>query len=164
MPRLLFQMTLFKDKFRIESARHPRWSYSDPAWYFVTICTENRDSYLGRIEAAEVHLFPAGLIAQACWKQIPEHFPQAEIDHFVVMPNHLHGIVAIGPSEKPATLGTIVGSFKSAATRRCRREGLPLAWQTRFHDRIIRGNKALGAIRDYILANPRNWMEDEYFV
>jgi len=105
----------FHDKYRIPSARASWWDYGRNAAYFVTICTEGRDCYFGNIagasqtaeilktvetlHATSLHqkniLSPIGEIAQSCWKEIPEHFPYVQLDSFVVMPNHVHGIIII---------------------------------------------------------------------
>ncbi|HZK97706.1 MAG TPA: hypothetical protein VFC67_26115 [Prolixibacteraceae bacterium] len=105
----------FQDKYRIPSARASWWDYGRNAAYFVTICAEGRECYFGNIaealqtaeilqtvetlHATSLHqkniLSPIGEIAQSCWKEIPEHFPYVQLDSFVVMPNHVHGIIII---------------------------------------------------------------------
>ena len=88
----------FKNKYRITSARLSNWDYSSNASYFITICTANREQYLGTIINAKMQLSYIGEFAYKCWKEIPNHFPHFYLDEFVVMPNHVHGIVMI---EKP---------------------------------------------------------------
>ena len=88
----------FKNKYRITSARLSNWDYSSNASYFITICTANREHYFGTIIDPKMQLSPIGQIACKCWKEIPNHFPHFYLDEFVVMPNHVHGIVMI---EKP---------------------------------------------------------------
>jgi REP element-mobilizing transposase RayT len=88
----------FKNKYRIPSARLSNWDYSSNAAYFLTICTENREHYFGNIINAKMHLSPTGVFANKCWTEIPGHFPHFHLDEFIVMPNHVHGIVMI---EKP---------------------------------------------------------------
>ncbi len=143
MPRLTLRptMTLFRGKYRIESARKPGWNYTLPGWYFVTICTQERKPYFGRVVNATVNLSPIGEYANACWKEVPQHHQCVDIDEFVVMPNHIHAIVILGGPDrlpelrkrekfrrvtelndvrpKANSLGTVVGSFKSAVTRWC---------------------------------------------
>lgn len=170
-------MTLFREKYRIESARKPYWDYTLPGWYFVTICTDEKKPYFGRIMNAVMDFSKTGEYADACWREIPEHHQHIEIDEFVVMPNHVHGIVVIGGPDrlpemtkrekfkrvaelnavrpKANSLGAVVGSFKSAVTRWCGEEALQFDWQPRFHDRIIRGKNSLMAIREYIRNNQR---------
>ena len=86
----------FKNKYRIESARLPGWDYSREGVYFVTICTHNREKYFGEIVNNEIELSEIGKIAERQWRQIPEHFSYVKLDRFVIMPNHMHGIVVIG--------------------------------------------------------------------
>jgi len=115
-----------------------------------------------------------GSVVQECWQQIPEHFPNVDLDCFIVMPNHIHGIIVIhysdvgathaSPLQKPGpvkqSLGAIIGSFKSACTKRINESrntaGLPV-WQRNYHERIIRNEDELHSLRDYILTNPVRW-------
>ena len=93
-------MTLFREKYRIESARKPGWDYTLPGSYFVTICTYGRKPYFGRVANATVDLSPVGEYVDACWKEVPRHHQHIEIDDFVVMPNHIHAIVIIGGPDR----------------------------------------------------------------
>jgi len=95
-------MTLYKQKYRIESARLKGWDYRNPGYYFVTICTKDRSHYFGYISDGQMHLSAAGEIAAQCWREIPIHRPNVELDEFMVMPNHVHGILVI--REHVATL------------------------------------------------------------
>lgn len=88
-------MKLYKNKYRIPSSRAQWWDYAANGWYFVTICTHNRECFFGKVVGGEMRLSGIGEIAQACWMDIPKHFPFVQLDAFVVMPNHVHGIVAI---------------------------------------------------------------------
>jgi REP element-mobilizing transposase RayT len=88
----------FKNRYRIPSSRLSTWDYSSNASYFITICTKNREHYFGNIINAKMHLSPIGEWANDCWVKIPTHFSHFHLDEFVVMPNHVHGIVII---EKP---------------------------------------------------------------
>jgi len=172
-------MTLFKNQYRVETARKPGWDYSLPAWYFVTICTQDKTPYFGRVIDEQVDLFMVGEQAERCWREIPDHYENVVLDEFVVMPNHLHGILVIprdpvrkhdsggveGESKQVSgSLASIVGSFKSAVTRWCSQEQMEFDWQPRFHDRIIRDEKSLAAIRAYIRDNPMNWGKDPDFI
>ena len=179
-------MTLFREKYRIESARKPGWDYTLPGWYFVTICTEGRRPYFGRVTNAIVNLSPIGEYVDACWKEVPQHHQHIDIDDFVVMPNHVHAIVIIGGPDRPPelrkrekfkrvaelnavrpkanSLGAVVGSFKSAVTQWCMAKHVEFEWQPRFHDRIIRGKNSLEAIREYIRSNPANWRKGAFYV
>lgn len=86
---------LFKHRYRIASARWQRWDYTWNGWYFVTIVTGGRVCYFGRIVDGVMALSEAGKVEQQLWQKIPNHFECVRIDEFVVMPNHVHGIIRI---------------------------------------------------------------------
>ena len=88
-------MTLFNNKYRIESTRLLHWDYRNAAAYFITICTKNREHYFGQITNSEMHLSEIGIIARNNWAAIPEHFPNIMLGTYVIMPNHIHGIITI---------------------------------------------------------------------
>ncbi len=167
-------MTLYQSKYRIESARLKGWDYASTAWYFVTICTLNRQAYFGKVTAAQVSLSRAGNIAQSHWSAIPSHYNgEIQIDDFVVMPNHVHGIISIaavmkhksaGIAPESRSLGAAIRSFKAGVSRECRRDNIEFQWQSRFYESIIRGPRSLAAIREYIFMNPANWVGDEFFI
>ena len=152
--------------------------------YFVTICTRDRACLLGEIVDGEMRLNEAGEIARRCWEEIPRHFPFVELDAFVVMPNHVHGITVIqGRGEKSfaptfaptstaptttiaqspsITIGSIVRGFKIGVTKWFRANtDLHSIWQRNYHEHVVRNEEELAAIREYILANPARWNEDE---
>jgi len=179
----------FKGKYRIPSARWAAWDYSSNAAYFITICVANRAPDFGRIMDGKMILSPLGQSAQDCWIEIPNHFPFVELGEFVVMPNHTHGVVVIkkpvvgvetqdvetqdfaslqdtpknkfGPQSQ--NLASIVRGYKIGVTKFARQNGIPFTWQTRYHDRVIRTEKEHENISAYILSNPQNWEEDEFF-
>ena len=88
-------MTLFKNKYRVETIRLKNYDYSKSGAYFITIVTHNRQCIFGKISDGRMILNDGGKIAQQCWMDIPEHFPHAELDEFVIMPNHIHGIIIL---------------------------------------------------------------------
>ncbi|MBU0577734.1 hypothetical protein KJ742_01010, partial [Patescibacteria group bacterium] len=88
-------MTLFKNKYRIKSTRLSYWDYSSDGWYFVTICTKNKEEYFGQVRNYIMGLSDVGCLAAKFWQDIPNHFPFVRLDQWVVMPNHVHGIVVI---------------------------------------------------------------------
>jgi len=95
-------MDKFKGKYRIPSARWASWDYSRNAAYFITICTANRVHDFGEIAGGTMVLTPVGQAAVDCWNEIPAHFPFVVLDGFVVMPNHVHGILVIDkPDDHP---------------------------------------------------------------
>ncbi len=166
-------MTIFAGKYRIESTRLKDWDYSLPGYYFVIICTRNFQPYFGNVVDGRVELSAAGEIANKFWQEIPSHFPHVVLDKFVIMPNHMHGIIVITSQpvetqhaaslQKPVagSLSVVIRSYKSAVTRWFRRNGCPsFAWQPRFYDHIIRNDESLHEIRKYILANPLKWEYD----
>lgn len=176
-------MTLFQDKYRVESTRLRGWDYSSAGLYFVTICTCGRECFFGDVVDGEIRLSHIGEIAHQYSLEIPDHSPpNIKLDEFVVMPNHIHGIIAIvdddrtrrdvacnvstntnntAMSPKSGTLGAIVRSYKSAVSRWARLNNhLSFAWQARYYDRLVRNERALERIRQYIAGNPEKWKTD----
>jgi len=88
-------MEKFHGKYRIASARLPRWDYGTNTAYFVTICTGKRECFFGKINSNTMELSDAGHVATKLWTQIPAHFPNVALGEFVIMPNHVHGIIII---------------------------------------------------------------------
>jgi putative transposase len=91
-------MEKFKNKYRIPSARLACWNYGSPGLYFITICTKNRKHFFGEIKNDEMFLNEIGVIADKCWAEIPDHFQNTTLGQFVIMPNHVHGIIIIDGS------------------------------------------------------------------
>lgn len=85
----------FQNKYRIPSARHPNWDYRWNAAYFITICTKNREPYFGKISGGKMQLSNIGVIADLLWHTIKNHSKHVEMGEFVIMPNHIHGILII---------------------------------------------------------------------
>jgi REP element-mobilizing transposase RayT len=85
----------FMNRYRIPSARLSTWDYNGNGSYFITICTAKREHFFGKIIDSKMDLSPIGLFANKCWIEIPNHFPHFYLDEFVVMPDHIHGIVMI---------------------------------------------------------------------
>ena len=178
---MIHKADLYKGKYRIESTRLEDWDYSSSGYYFVTICTNNMECVLSRITDGKVVLTGIGNIAKRLWLEIPEHFKNVELDEFIIMPNHMHGIVIINNVEtchgvslqknsnvnkfsKPisGSLAMIINQYKSSVARICRKNGYnKFAWQPRFYDHIIRNEKLLQKIREYIHNNPLKWDVDE---
>jgi REP element-mobilizing transposase RayT len=123
----------------------------------------------------EMKLSAIGEIAHTCWLEIPEHFPYVKLGEFVVMPDHVHGIIIIDkPEEKPAAeknqlsqinqfgpqsknLASIVRGYKVGVTKNARLLNPNFDWQTRYHDHIIRTEASYNSISAYIINNPRNY-------
>lgn len=174
-------MGKFKGKYRAETARLKGWNYGAAGYYFVTICEKNRNRVFGDIVNATVSLSSLGLAARKCWLEIPEHFPFVELDAFCIMPNHIHGIIVISDRNSVETqdfaslrepgnkfgpqsrnLPSVVRGFKIGVTKYARTNDIPMEWQPRYHDRIIRDEQELFAVRTYIHNNPLEWALDEY--
>ncbi len=100
-------MNKFKNKYRIQSNRLQNWDYSQHAAYFITICTHNRIHYFGEIVNNKMQLSEIGIIAYHFWNEITKHFSFVMLDEFVVMPNHIHGIIIINemPNVETPKLG-----------------------------------------------------------
>ena len=90
-------MERYKNKYRVASARASWWDYSWAGAYFITICTQNRFHYFGEINHQKMVLSPVGVLADVFWYEIPKHAPNVELGSFVIMPNHMHGILIINP-------------------------------------------------------------------
>jgi len=153
------------------SIRLKGYDYTQAGAYFITIVTKDRACLFGEVVEDDMRLSPMGIIVQECWLAIPDHFPHAVLDEFVVMSNHVHGIIVLNETEHfgarhavprpeqfgkpvPGSIPTIVRSFKSAATK-CINEyrGTPGApvWQCNYHEHVIRTEESLDCIREYIL-------------
>lgn len=251
-------MEKYQNKYRIPPARAPFWDYAWNASYFVTVCTQNRICWFGNVVNGQMVLSEIGEIAHQCWSDIPKHFPFVKLDAFVVMPNHVHGIVTIDksdydikneqnsnerdvnernsnerdvnernsnerdgneqnsnerdgnernsnerdvetqnfaslpriPSEpqiplepdspsQPNTppprtqnkfgpqsknLASIIRGFKIGVTKNVRLIQPDFAWQTRYHDHIIRDELAHYNISEYIINNPAKWSDDQFYM
>lgn len=134
------------------------YDYSRAGAYFVTLCAVDRKCLFGAIVADEMRLNQSGTVVVSCWGEIPKHFPHVTLDEFVVMPNHLHGILLLEDvmAGHARPLPVIVGSFKSAVSRLA---GFPV-WQRSYWDRIIRSEAELNQARRYIGENPSRWSTD----
>jgi putative transposase len=178
------------------------WDYGTNGAYFVTICTHERHHSFGKIQHGEMQLNAAGRIAVEIWRLLPDQFPYVVLDEFVVMPNHMHGLLYIDKSDNASStdainrvsadsdsdinpdphqnIGGITGDknpmlqenlsriirwYKGRTTfeiRKCSADAINFAWQTRFHDHIVRTNDAFLRIQAYILNNPLKWTEDKF--
>ena len=100
-------MTLFRNKYRIESARMQGYDYSSAGYYFITICTKGRVPYFENIADGEMKLSPIGETAESLWREIPAYFPNAVLDTFVIMPDHIHGIILIADPDPRDDNGSV---------------------------------------------------------
>jgi putative transposase len=180
-------MTYIAKKHHRRSIRLQGYDYSQPGMYFVTVCTEERELLFGEVVKEAMVENEYGEVARTCWEEIPHHFQRAELDVFVVMPNHVHGILIIAdkirtsptsvgaqhaaplswrasrPNVSPGSLGAIIRSFKSATTKRINNlRATPYVppWQRGYYEHVIRNEDDLRRIREYILTNPLRWELD----
>ena len=170
-------MKKYKNKYRTDSTRLKSWDYKNPWWYYVTICTNNHKEWFGEILNSKMMLNDLGKMASEYWLKIPFHYPEVELDEFIIMPNHLHGIIILNelPSvetpymvslqgNKQHSLGDVIGKYKAAVTRQSRKMGYKqYHWQPRFYDRIIRNERELFQIRKYVQQNPLKWEIEKDF-
>ncbi|MDO8626526.1 MAG: transposase [Candidatus Magasanikbacteria bacterium] len=180
-------------KYRIPSNRLPGYDYSSTGLYFVTICTKNREKYFGDVNKGVMELSSVGKIAEEELLKTAIIRPNIDIDTWVIMPNHVHLIIGIVGAPRGAnvlanivetprrgvstdtrtggkraewksnSLGSIINQFKMVCTKRIRPIESEFAWQSRFHDHVIRNQKSLINIRQYIKSNPEKWIEDEMY-
>jgi REP element-mobilizing transposase RayT len=106
----------YKGKYRIPSARWQDWDYGVNAAYFVTVCTAQREHFFGEITGGEMQLSTIGQTAHDCWTQIPAHFPFVVLDTFVIMPNHVHGIIVIDKSDDAAVAAARTDAINRVST------------------------------------------------
>ena len=160
------------------------YNYSVNGVYCVTICTHKRKYLFGDVCNGEMRLNREGEIAQRCWKEIPNHFNEIDIDEYGVMPNHVHGILVVGhndrcagtknehrnnhgcslPPRNMALIPKIISQYKSSVSRLIKQNtGIDTnIWQKSYYDQIIGNEKELNHFRQYIHDNPADWQEDEY--
>jgi putative transposase len=170
------------------SVRLKDYDYSQPGWYFVTVCTKDKARFLGDIEDHAVILSEIGQIANSSWREIPDKYAHVSIDELIVMPNHIHGIIVISSQEMPceeavgsknssrvspssissgkitASLSVIIRQYKSRVKRWCTVNGFQhFQWQSRFHEHVIRNEADLYEIRNYIINNALKWSDDDEY-
>ena len=171
------------EKHNRRSIRLNGYDYTQFGYYFITICTHQKSCLFGAIANNKLNLNKFGQIAFTCWQAIPEHFPKIELDSFVIMPNHVHGILIItynsgrglampnpyeGKFGKPVagSIPTIIGSFKSAVTKQINilrnSKGMSV-WQRNYYEHIVRDEASLNRIRQYIINNPFDWKNDKLY-
>lgn len=170
-------------QFHRRSIRLRGADYSEPGAYFITICAANKKSIFGKIENGRAVLNRLGEMIRACWIRIPKHFAYASIKEFVVMPNHLHDIIALSVGaryivpfdrkartperfQKPVkgSIPTIVRTFKAAVARQARKElGIDGSgiWQRNYFERVLREGQDYADVSRYIVENPMRWEWDE---
>jgi putative transposase len=147
------------------SIRLKGYDYSIAGAYFITICTHQREHLFGDIIDGEISVNKLGNIAKLHWQQLQECHSHLKIDEYIVMPNHLHGIIILLDSsiDRPKSISEIIRGFKTFSARRIntirKQRGIPV-WQRDYFDRIIRTDEELDNVRRYIINNPQNWETD----
>jgi REP element-mobilizing transposase RayT len=174
---------LFKNKYRVPSIRMPNWDYGSHGLYYVTICTKDRINYFGEIveqqnvetqnietqNIASLRRTQIGDVAFNNWIAIPDHFDFIELDEFIIMPNHIHGIIFINKPDKISwdankfgvqsqNLASIIRGYKASVKAYSTINNIEFNWQPRFYEHVIRTEKDYMNIREYILNNPAQWL------
>jgi putative transposase len=165
------------------SIRLEHRDYRAPGIYFVTICTYENNFTLRKIVERVMVPSALGQIVRECWIAIPDHFAHANLGAFIIMPNHIHGLIEIGrqtgaqcvaplrkagtaedrvPQVRHGSLGAIIRSFKSAVTKRARVEvgSAGEIWQRNYFERVVRDGEELSSVTRYIVENPMKWEWD----
>lgn len=162
-----------------------QFNYSSSGYYFVTICTKNREEYFGNVVDGKMVLNEYGQIASQIWLNIPKYYGNVLLDEYTIMPNHVHGIIVITKTQSNISdVGTIhelslrkkitlrrnmlipkiIGRFKMNTAKLINKKrgtvNRPI-WQRSFYDHIICNEYELNIVREYIRNNPRNWKEDD---
>ncbi|MFH1855633.1 MAG: transposase [Candidatus Omnitrophota bacterium] len=165
--------------------RLTEYDYSQTGYYFVTICSKNKQNIFGKInnkfvgallacarnDSVKIELTEIGQIIDNHWYDIPNQYDNIDVDEFIIMPNHIHGILIINKRAQASsapTISKIIRSFKSKITmeylKYINQNNLNVSgkiWQRSFYDHVIRNEKSLQNIREYVLNNPQNWPYDE---
>ncbi len=144
--------------------RLQKYDYSQPGYYFVTICVHDRVCCFGNIVGGEMVLNDYGKIVKESWLDLPKHYSNCRLDEFIVMPNHVHGIVVVEPvgnglkpfPTKTHGLFEIIRGFKTFSSRNINNlKQIIFSWQKSFYDHVIRKDESLDKIREYIQNNPK---------
>lgn len=163
---------------RRKHVRLRKHDYSSAGLYFITCCVQDRVCSLGYIENEQLILSDIGVIAKAHWEAIPQHYAHVKLHEFVIMPNHIHGVIELYYGENNLTtfkhrtlnqfakpisgsISMIINQYKGGVRRWCKYHGYPeFRWQGRFYDHVIRNQEAYWAICRYIRNNPAKWILD----
>lgn len=159
--------------------RMGHYNYNTPGAYFLTFCTHNRKQSLSRIvgaihESPETHLTPLGQIVDEVIRNIPEHL-HITIDHYVVMPNHVHILATItqedgmwaiheSPLQKRSIISKTIGYVKANTSKKAKRQyGDTTLWQRGYYDHVVRNQEDYNALAQYIQENPLRWELDKLY-
>ena len=172
-----------------KSTRLAGYNYSSDNLYFVTSCVHNRICCFGEIVGTgrdlslqkgdlsqqsslpKMILNEYGLVAENQWYWLSKQYQYVVLHEFVVMPNHIHGILEINRSRiissdsiKIKSLSELIGAYKTTTSKQIHLTGfIDFQWQRSFYEHIIRDEKSLETISDYIFNNPKNWEQDKLY-
>ncbi|MCQ8105445.1 transposase [Methylomonas sp. SURF-2] len=182
-----------KPKGNRRSIRLKNYDYAQAGFYFVTVCTHQKTCFFGSIQNGAMVANDLGRVVECCWNEIPAHFPNVASDAFVVMPNHVHGILVINAGENDCswgvganhhsrivgakdfsplrprgtskTLGSIIRGFKIGVSKWAKNNTqIQTVWQRNYWEHIVRNEQQLNLIREYILNNPAQWELDSLHI
>jgi len=150
------------------SIRLKEYNYTEPGFYFITICTQQRLCLFGKIIHGQMLLNKAGFLIEQIWQDLPHKFPFIFQDNYVIMPNHIHGLIQI-IDKTEHSISHIVQYFKSFSSfqyilgvKQNNWEHFPgKLWQRNYYEHIARNENNLEKIRQYILNNPIQWEMDQ---
>ena len=150
------------------SIRLRHYQYDTAGDYAVTICAAHKEQLFGSIGNGTMQLNESGRAVEAEWLNLTVRYPNVVLDEFILMPNHLHGIIFLSPNliiptEPSPTLGTVIGAFKSLSARAFGQhsgDNSSRIWQRNYYEQIIRSETMLNAMRLYIAHNPAHWHDD----
>ncbi len=157
-----------------KSPRLAGYDYAQEGAYFVTICVQGRLLLFGGIIDQVLTLTGAGEMVDHWWREIPNKFADVQLDHWIVMPNHFHGIVCLNRADEAGLTTSLIDVmrwFKAMTTnaylRGVKADNWPpfdkRLWQRSYYDHIIRSQADLNRIREYVLNNPLRWREDTFY-
>ncbi len=136
-------------------------------WVFITICTQDRVHYFGKVLESGIEYSPAGELAGRAFAWLGKLRAELQVGHWVVMPDHVHALIRVardmplspygGLPQNP--IGEAVMQFKSHMTNQARKCGIAIRWQTGYYDRILTSDRDYATAASYIMDNPRKWWE-----
>ena len=143
-----------------KSPRISGYDYDTPNYYFITVCTHEKQCLFGDPEKLNCN----GIIVKKCLEKIPSISPGIMLEKYVVMPNHIHAIFVIQGEKNQTNISTVIGQFKMSVTKEIRKgEPKKEVWQRSFHDHVIRNEADYQRIWTYIENNPQKWEEDCFY-
>jgi len=156
------------------SIRLQGYDYSRPGTYFITICTHDQEYLFGNIIDDVMHLNDMGQVIAESWEWLADQYGHISLGEWVIMPNHLHGLIVItddyrggsrtAPTGKCKPVGQLIGAFKTVSTKRInemRQTPGAKLWQRNFWEHIVRDESEWHRIRQYIQNNPAQWRQDQ---